>query len=439
MDRTDVKPMSRLDRLWVVAIIFALMLRVVLAFSTDLYFDEAYYWVWSRHLAGGYFDHAPMIAWLIALFGARLAALVCGVATAAAVFGLARGLSMDRSQALQATAVWCAIPVSAIAGVFATPDAPLLVFWTLSLWALVKNSPVGLGFAGGAALLSKYSSALLVPVHALDALMRRRWPWRSLFSAAIAGVLFLPPVLWNARHNWAGFRFQLHHGLGGGGGPRTFAEFLGGQLLLAGPVVAIWAVWWGVRGAEKYRLLRLSTLVPLVAFAFASWRARGEANWAATAYPAVAISLGAARPRWAIAAVFSGLLIIGAGTVQVTRPFLEGPALTPYVRLHGWGALARLRDEGITVAVSPSYELASEVAYYAGIPTWVEGATRPTQFDFWPRPEVGSKSVVAFVSEGQHPTPELEQRYGLQGPELEAVGYGALGRIRSQLHERHSR
>ena len=37
--------------------------------------DETYYWEWSRHLAAGYFDHPPAIAWLVragtALVGKR--------------------------------------------------------------------------------------------------------------------------------------------------------------------------------------------------------------------------------------------------------------------------------------------------------------------------------------------------------------------------------
>src|SRR5260221_10504269 len=44
--------------------------------------DETYYWDWSRHLAFGYYDHPPVIAWLIAagnwlagLFGANASPL----------------------------------------------------------------------------------------------------------------------------------------------------------------------------------------------------------------------------------------------------------------------------------------------------------------------------------------------------------------------------
>src|ERR1700749_3202797 len=40
-------------------------LRLVAAAWTPLTFDEAYYWLWSKHLAGGYYDHPPMVALVI--------------------------------------------------------------------------------------------------------------------------------------------------------------------------------------------------------------------------------------------------------------------------------------------------------------------------------------------------------------------------------------
>jgi hypothetical protein len=42
------------------------LVRLLVAAGTPLFPDEAYYWEWSRRLAGGYFDHPPAVAWLIA-------------------------------------------------------------------------------------------------------------------------------------------------------------------------------------------------------------------------------------------------------------------------------------------------------------------------------------------------------------------------------------
>src|ERR1700757_679939 len=42
-----------------------LVLQLLVAAWTPLTFDEAYYWTWSKHLAGGYYDHPPMVALVI--------------------------------------------------------------------------------------------------------------------------------------------------------------------------------------------------------------------------------------------------------------------------------------------------------------------------------------------------------------------------------------
>src|SRR6185295_2844241 len=47
------------------AILALVALRLVAAAYTPITFDEAYYWMWSKHLAGGYYDHPPMVALVI--------------------------------------------------------------------------------------------------------------------------------------------------------------------------------------------------------------------------------------------------------------------------------------------------------------------------------------------------------------------------------------
>ena len=42
-----------------------LLLRLAMAALLPLSADEAYYWLWSRHLAAGYYDHPPAIAFVI--------------------------------------------------------------------------------------------------------------------------------------------------------------------------------------------------------------------------------------------------------------------------------------------------------------------------------------------------------------------------------------
>src|SRR5438445_12604169 len=55
------------------AILALVGLRLVAAAFTPITFDEAYYWMWSNHLAGGYYDHPPGVAIVI-----RLGTIIAG-------------------------------------------------------------------------------------------------------------------------------------------------------------------------------------------------------------------------------------------------------------------------------------------------------------------------------------------------------------------------
>ena len=57
--------MSRSRENWLlgISIFVLLVIRLLYAAQLGLAEDEAYYWVWSKQLDIGYFDHPPMIAW----------------------------------------------------------------------------------------------------------------------------------------------------------------------------------------------------------------------------------------------------------------------------------------------------------------------------------------------------------------------------------------
>src|SRR3981081_3002003 len=70
-------------------------LRLAAAAWTPLTFDEAYYWMWSKHLAGGYYDHPPMVAAVIRLgtmlagdteLGVRLVSILLALPMSFAVY-----------------------------------------------------------------------------------------------------------------------------------------------------------------------------------------------------------------------------------------------------------------------------------------------------------------------------------------------------------------
>ncbi|MBV9458508.1 MAG: glycosyltransferase family 39 protein, partial [Bradyrhizobium sp.] len=86
---------SRLVRNTCLTVLALVALRLVAAAWTPITFDEAYYWVWSKHLAGGYYDHPPMVALVIRAgtmiagdteLGVRLVSILLALPMSYAVF-----------------------------------------------------------------------------------------------------------------------------------------------------------------------------------------------------------------------------------------------------------------------------------------------------------------------------------------------------------------
>src|SRR3984885_13973370 len=235
-----------------------LAMQALAAGRLELTFDEAYYTLWSRSLSFGYLDHPPMVALLIrastSLFGASefgvraLSLLVVG-AMPALIALIAWRLFDSVEKAALAALMWIAMPLVSIGAVFVAPDAPLVVFWTLGLAALVELWRTGetrwliaLGLALGLALQSKFTATFLAAgvVLALVATPSlRRWLISPALLAglAVALAIFAPFVAWNAARGWAPFAKQF-----GRAGPSEFApyylaEFLVAQIGLLNPLV----------------------------------------------------------------------------------------------------------------------------------------------------------------------------------------------------------
>src|SRR3979409_796016 len=64
---------ARLVRNPALLVLGLVALHLTPAAYTPITFDEAYYWMWSKSLAGGYYDHPPMVAIVI-----RLGTMIAG-------------------------------------------------------------------------------------------------------------------------------------------------------------------------------------------------------------------------------------------------------------------------------------------------------------------------------------------------------------------------
>ncbi len=415
-----------------------LLLRLAFAAAVPLVPDEAYYWTWSRQLAGGYFDHPPVIAWLIAggtallgdtPLGVRLLPNVAGTLATAAIAWTADVLAGPRA-ARFALLAFAVMPVAAVGMILATPDAPLLfgIAWTLCCVTHALSHParsatatrwwIGAGLAIGVAMASKFT-AVLVPVGlsltilvvpALRPRLREPGPW---LAVVVASLVMVPVLLWNASHDWIAFRFQLGHGLGSGAKESLVQRELnlvGGQALLVTPILfglLLGALVRAVREEPRRRALAGVALFCLAFFVFSATRKNVEANWPAIAWVPAVMLLAAARPgdrsTWErralrLAAALSALLL-----AHVVRPLVALPgSRDPVNQAHGWTDLATaVAQRQASLATAPSdvvgpstaplvaanrYQDAAMLAFHLPghpqVPSLNLGG-RPNQYDLW--------------------------------------------------------
>ena len=299
-----------------------LLVRLAVAARMPLAFDEAYYWLWSEHLAAGYYDHPPMVALVIRLgtmiagdteLGVRLVSVLLAVPATWAVWRAAAILFGDSRLAATAALFFNLTLMVGAGTVVVTPDAPLLTASAFVLFFLAKVTEtadgrwwLAVGLAAGCALLSKYN-ALFFGVGILAWLIvvptMRRWlatPWPYL-GGALALALFAPVILWNVEHQWVSFQKQFGRAVVQQWTLRYLGEYVAAQIGLATPSIfvlgtmGVWALLRGRGAGQAARALLIALILPAaIYFVWHSLHARVEGNWTAPVFPAFALAAAAA-------------------------------------------------------------------------------------------------------------------------------------------------
>ncbi|HHB11678.1 MAG TPA: glycosyltransferase family 39 protein [Chromatiales bacterium] len=409
---------------WTAWVALALAVELILpAARLPLAPDEAYYWYWAQYPAAGYFDHPPMVAWIIAVttglggdheFWVRAGALACFAGTLVLLFATLRRLFPE----LPRQAAWLVVLGANLSllfpgtGLVMTVDSPLVLFWALALYAGARVLVEGdgrfwwlFGAALGAAMLSKYTAVLLVPCilgFVLVTPAQRRWlthrdPW---IGALLALALFSPVVYWNWRHHWISFAFQLSHGFRAESQPVTerLLEYLGLQLGIVSPGLWLLLAGYGAAGlwlALRQRDARLGYLFALSwpVILFFAWTTavgdRAEGNWPAPGYLGALVLAVAAwyrggyhlrRAHRAVGGTLVGLslAVTLALRVHMLHPVLPvPPGDDPLREFASWPTIGQAVRKALTQAddrASPGRFLVSdrgtrlaEAVFYSGI------------------------------------------------------------------------
>ena len=410
--------------------------------------DEAYQWLWSKHLALSYYSKPPGIAWIefagtslwgdtelgVRFFSPLFAAVVSWM-----VFTFV-AREVEYRLAFWLLVIVSATPLLGVGAILMTIDPPLVLCWT---WALIAGwravQPQGLtrdwasvGIAMGLAFLCKYSALYQIVCFALvfalwppaRVQLKKPGPWLAL---GIFLLCTLPVIVWNAQHGW----ITVNHVAGNASlnskwKPTLsfFWEFLGSEAGLLNPIFFIAAIWAAAgawrRRAERPLLLYLFCMSwpVFLGHALYSFRARILPNWIAPAVPAMFMLMviywnerlrGGARfvkPLLAAGLALGILMVVPMYDSdligKIAGDNLPGP-VDPLHRVRAWNSAAQLVEaerEKLEAPGKPSfiiggdYAITGQCTFYSPaarkavalkpLVYCVDSDTPDNQFYFWP-------------------------------------------------------
>ncbi|MBN2506583.1 MAG: glycosyltransferase family 39 protein [Verrucomicrobia bacterium] len=442
------------ERHWVRAgyVLIGLMLLARLAYiasgTIEVSKDEAYQWLWSKHLALSYYSKPPMIAWLHGLGTTLAGDNAFGIRFLSPILGAILGIALLRfmTRHVNAAAAFALLlilnttPLMALGTVLMTVDPPLVLFWSLAMiagWRALRPDAASrhwvlVGLAMGLGFLSKYTAALqLVCWILLFALwpparahLRRRGPYLALLVFAVCA---LPVVVWNVEHGWITVEHlaanaDLHKPWKAT--PRFLGEFLGVETALLNPVFFLGALWamgacWSRRRTDPLQRYLCCMGAPVFAgYALYALHSRIQPNWiAAAVLPMFCLMVAHWQRRWREGAWWvkeafaAGLLLGLLAVVLMHETRLVGrivgrnlpPEMDPLRRVRAWretavvvdAARRRLEADGKPAfVIADHYGMTALLTLYlpaakAALNTeplvYARSALHPeNQFHFWP-------------------------------------------------------
>ena len=279
------------------------------------YSDETYYWLWSKKLDFSYFDHPPMVSYLIKLttlfsddpLFVRLGAALMVSGSAYILYILAKRM-FDTKTAIYTFYIFISSFIVIAASTVIAPDIPLMFFASLLLYSAYmylhedeKLYSLLVGFAAGAMLLSKYTGILLIFTLVVYVLIYKREVFKDKFlyyAIAIAFLVFSPVLYWNYMNDFISFTFQLHHGMAAEKvfNLHDFTKFTSAQLVLFHPLYLLPLLYYIARDKERFDKKKVYLLLPflfiLLFFSYNSMFKHANAQWAGPAYVSASILLG---------------------------------------------------------------------------------------------------------------------------------------------------
>lgn len=300
--------------------------------QTELWIDEAQYWLWGQSFSFGAYSKPPLIGWLIGLttgllgdstFAVRVAAPVIHAITACVIIALGLRLG-SRSTAALAGAIYITMPAATLGSLLISTDTPLLL--AIALAVLLQHrlaarpsirDAILLGLAVGLGFLSKQAMIYAVLGICAAALAARDWriARRDATTAFVVALLVISPnIWWIASHGFVTIRHLEESGSAKGVGLHLSGalRFLAEQFAVMGPI-AFAAFLLSYRKPARALIGPLAIAAVILSLVTVqALTSRALANWAVGFTVTASIAAAAwlvHRPRLATASLGLGVLI----------------------------------------------------------------------------------------------------------------------------------
>ena len=327
---------------------------VLQSIFTNLDGEEAYYAVFGRNLAWGYFDHPPAVAFFARLgmlvFPGDLGPRFMMVVLSTATLWIGSRL-LERRQIPLYLAIVAGLVLVQAGSFLIKTDVPLLFFATLFFYyyreylkGRERVAVVVLPIAIAGMFLSKYHGLLIVGFTVLSnpGMLKRRTFWVMAF---LSFILVLPHAVWLYEHDFVTIRYHL--------GGRTDSGFLWknvfGYLVMPpfvlGPAVGILLLPAALMAKTRdgfETTLKYILVGTLVFFFIASFAVRIHMHWLSIALiPVLTLGIPFIYDREILRRI-TVLLAVGTAVVFVpVRVYLAWDFLPAFVDrkmqiVHGW-------------------------------------------------------------------------------------------------------
>lgn len=391
-------------------LLFWTVLNAIQAYTLELQGDEAYYWLYSRYLEWGYFDHPPMVAIFIRIgdsllhneFGLRMLTILASSTSIYLLWLILKKYAVD---ALAFAMVVSGVFIFHIYGFTTTPDAPLFLFTTLFYYVYqqyLEKDKVGLALllaviiAG--LLYSKYNGILVVGFTLLSNIkLFRRWSFWLIVMVSV--FLFIPHIIWQVNHGYPSVNYHLFERSAPFYNFTNTLSYPAGQILMAGPLIG-WFLFYKAfttKIKDAYiRCLMVNCVGTLVFFFISSGRGEVQPQWTFILFaPLVMLALikfkqQGGAPKWLmpLAAVNLSIILIVRIIIIMGFGFARTYGhLKSYYGFKEWATEVKQKAGDAYVVMSEGFQNPSKYNYYTNSLkcfSYDPRYYRKTQFDIWP-------------------------------------------------------